>query len=161
MRIQAGYYYEYLDKNTSGVHSGHSSNVSKYKGPLNFNLFTFSFAYFNSKVEILSETVLNVSRTDTLGLAQNSSSYLYVGRRLSDTSIPYLALDYIDVSDDEVHVAHLDKLFIGVGYRHEFTPQLNLKLQLMRLADIHLHDGQLPGPELNNYSFKLQLAYAL
>ena len=161
MRIQAGYYFEHLDENISGVHSGHSASNFSYKGPLDFNLLTLSFAYFNPKVEILSETVLNASRTDTLGVSRNMSSFLYVGRRLNDNSIPYVALDFISVSDAELHVAHLDQLFMGLGYRHEFTPQLNLKLQLMRLTDINFHTSQVPGPELNKYSFKIQLAYVL
>ena len=161
MRLQAGYYYEHLDKNISGVHSGHSQNASSYKGELDFNLLTFSLAYFRSGFELLNETVLNTSRTDSLGFAHNLSSYLYVGKRLSDHSVPYLAVDFMDVSDEELHVAHLDKLFVGIGYRHEFNPQLYLKLQLMRLADIHLHGGQVAAPERDNYSFKVQLAYAL
>jgi len=161
MRIQAAVYNEHLEKNVSGVHSGHSQSSNNYKGALDFRLYTFSFAYFQSGFEILSESVLNVSRTDSLGRANNISSYLYLGKRLSDRSIPYLVADLIDVSDDELHVAHLDKLFIGLGYRHEFNSQLNLKFQIMRLADIHLHPGQSASRGADTFSAKIQLAYVL
>jgi len=161
MRVQAGIYQDKIVNNLSGVHSGHSQNKSNFKGAVNFRLYTLSLSYFTNKFEFLNESVINVSRTDSLGRAVNLSSYLYMGLRLSDTSIPYIAMDFIDVSDDELHVQHLDKLFIGLGYRYEFNSQLSAKVQLMRLADIHLHDDQVPVPERDNYSFKVQFAYAL
>lgn len=161
LRIQAGVYSEHLEKNVSGAHSGHSQSLTSYKGALDFRLYTFSVAYFRSGFEFLSESVLNVSRTDSLGHANNISSFVYIGRRLNDRSIPYVVADFIDVSDYELHVAHLDKVFLGLGYRHEFSPQLNLKIQVMRLADIHYHPGQTSSQGANAFSAKIQLAYAL
>lgn len=161
MRIQAGVYNEHLEKNISGIHSGHSQSFTAYKGPLDFRLYTLSLAYFRSGFEFLSESVLNVSRTDSLGRANNVSSFLYFGKRLNDLSIPYLALDFLDVSDAELHVAHLDKLFLGIGYRHEFNSQLNLKIQIMRLTDIHVHTGQTVSRGADTFSAKVQLAYVL
>ena len=163
MRIQAGYYRDVIKNSFSGVHSGHSQNQTIYRKPVDFNLYSLSFAYFKTGFELLSETVLNVTRTDSLGRATNFSSYLYVGKRLSDTSIPYVVADIINVSDDELHVRHLDKLFLGVGFRYEFSPQMNLKVQAMRITDVHDNSkfGDKPIPESDKYSFKIQLAYVL
>ncbi|MFM8349191.1 MAG: hypothetical protein ACKORJ_04265 [Bacteroidota bacterium] len=163
MRIQTGYYRDVITNSFSGPHSGHSQNQAIYKRPVQFNLYSLSFAYFKSGFELLSETSLNITRTDSLGRATNFSTYLYMGKRLSDTSVPYLLVDLINVSDDELHVRHLDKFQLGLGYRHEFNAQMNLKVQVMRLTDIHNNSkyGELPIPEDEKYFFKIQLAYAL
>jgi hypothetical protein len=161
MRIGVGYYYDYLTKNISGAHSGHSNASShytgpKYNGPLAFNLTTFSFAYFGKRIEILNEFAYNTTKTDTLGLAKNYSNFLYLGVPISDEHTIYGFTDIISVDVKDLHVYHLHKQRFGLGFKKDFSYNLNLKTQLEYYLDKAGHGS---NPYDRKVALEVQLSY--
>jgi hypothetical protein len=161
LRIGASYYRDYLPNNESGTHSGHSNlpehySGELYKGELFFNLSCFSLAYFGNKLELLSESSLNTTRTDSLGQANNFSTFLYAGWRIKEKYVPYIFADYLNIAANDLYTYQLNVSKFGIGYKHEFSPYICLKTQLEyqhyeHETDIHqVH---------NNLGIKVQLAY--
>lgn len=164
-RIGASYYYDFIQKNFSGLHSGHTTAVHQtaaaaYKGNVRFELFSASVSYFANHLEILNEFCFNKSGTDTLGIASNYSNYIYAGYRLYHKFIPYVTYDFIDISNKDVHIGHLSKSKIIVGARYELSHQFNIKIHAAKISPNHVlikGHNHIPGSE--SYEFKLQLAY--
>ena len=163
MRIGASYYSDYLPNNTSGVHSGHSGTKphfsgALYKGAVKFRLAAFSFAYFNERYELLNEFIYNKTITDTLGKANNYSNFLYAGLRIRDKHVPYVLIDYINIEERDLHAYPIVTQKYALGYKHEFTPHINLKSQI-EYSDSRLPHGSHDHTLGNNWSLRLQLAY--
>ena len=159
MRIGASYYNDYLESNVSGVHSGHSNSYASsnnpYKGPMNFELACFSFAYFLPKFECLNEFSWNRTRSDSLGYAQNLSNYLYLGYRVKPNIVTYLAADYIDIADNDLHSLPKSMASLILGARYEFSYLMNIKLQGGLNRTMHGHG--LHGTD--SFTIRLQFAY--
>jgi hypothetical protein len=161
MRIGLSYYRDYLPNNESGAHSGHIAAPTHYsgelyKGGLEFNLSCLSFAYFGNKLEILSESSINVTKTDSLGTASSYSTYFYAGWRIKDKHVPYLFGDYLDIADNDLYSYQLNVSKFGIGYKHEFSPFICLKTQLEYQYYTHTADEHNVH---NNLGIKVQLAY--
>ena len=162
MRIGLSYYNEYLPTNVFGTHSGHSSNYSHhtgetYDGAVNYELTCFSFAYFGNKIELLNEFSHNRTKSDSLGYANNFSNYTYIGFPIKEVHTPYVLVDYINVDHNDLHTYQLNKYKIGLGYRHQFNYQLNLKIQAEYEAMGHTHSSVVPMDPI--LSLRMQLAY--
>ncbi len=158
-RIGASYYNDYMPTNKPGVHSGHSSYNSGYKGALNFELYSLSIKRFTSNYEFMSETGYGVNTTDSLGKAENFSSFNYLGVRVRDVNTIYAVADYMHIADNDLHAAPGKQLKTAIGYKYEFSETCNIKFQVERTiaADNHLsHHGDL---HVERYDFKFQLAY--
>lgn len=161
LRIGVSYYRDYLPNNESGTHSGHS-NVPEhysgelYKGELFFNLSCFSLAYFGNKLELLSESSLNTTRTDSLGQANNFSTFLYAGWRIKEKYVPYIFADYLDIAANDLYTYELNVSKFGIGYKHEFSPYICLKTQLE--YQYYTHETDIHQVH-NNLGIKVQLAY--
>lgn len=165
LRIGVSYYYDYIQGNFSGAHSGHSSSIhqsalAKYKGNVNFELFSFSAAYFADKLEFLNESCINKSGSDTLGIAVNLSSYTYLGYKINDKVTPFISYDFIDISSKDVHVGHFSRNKIIAGCRYDVNHLMNIKFHVAKISPNHAlisshnHNN---GPD--SYEFKIQLAY--
>ncbi len=173
MRLGGSFFYDYLDSNGYGAHSGHSvaRNVSNelYNGPLHFSLTTASLAYFGEKFEILQEFAFNRNRTDSLGTSKNFGYFTYMAHRLSDKHVLYGLYDSIGAADNDLHVYPLDRHKAALGYRLEVSPNLNLKLQLEQFWDdrtvnvMHDHDHMDHMHDMMTTTIKrslrIQLAY--
>lgn len=165
MRIGASYYYDLVKGNVSGVHSGHTSTThsviaGKYKGNIEFQLMSFSFAWFGERFEFLHEFCFNRNNSDSLGIADNGSAFIYAGYRVNKF-IPFIVADYVDISDRDLHVNSLVMGRLAAGLRYEFSPYCNVKVLLERLAaeewfswQNHTHASQ---PRI--YELKVQVAY--
>jgi hypothetical protein len=166
-KFQLSYYYDFIENNQSGIHSGHSSAAhqfqnSQYKGNINFQLVSFSAAYFSNKFELLNETVLNTTKSDTLGTASNMSIYLYAGYRIKGKYVPYICFDHINVAENDLHVGPLQINKLLIGLRYEISHQLNLKLHFAANSTAHsLAHAVGHGINDNSYEFKIQLSYGL
>jgi hypothetical protein len=161
MRIGLSYYRDYLPNNESGTHSGHVNATDHYsgelyKGEMFFNLSCLSFAYFGNKLEFLSESSINVTRTDTLGQANNYSTFLYAGWRIKEKYVPYIFADYLNVANNDLYTYQLNVSKFGIGYKHEFSPYICLKTQLEYQNYTHDTDNHQVH---NNLGIKVQLAY--
>ncbi len=160
-RIGASYNHDYLPNNKAGAHSGHATVMEHYDGKLyegavDFNLGCFSVAYFGNKVEFLSESSYNATRTDTLGTANNYSSYLYLGFPIKEVHVPYLLVDYIDIAKNDLYSYKLNTMKFGVGYKYEFNHLISLKTQVE--YQHYTHD--LDAHHIHNkLGFRVQLAY--
>lgn len=158
-RIGVSYYNDYMPTNKPGVHSGHSSYSSGYKGALNFELYSLSIKRFTDKYEFMSETGYGVNTTDSLGKAENFSSFNYLGVKVKDVNTIYAVVDYMHIADNDLHAAPGKQLKTAIGYKYEFSETCNVKFQVERTiaADNHLsHHGDL---HVERYDFKFQLAY--
>lgn len=171
LRLGASYYYDHMSKNAYGAHSGHTVAPSRpatgsYAGPLTFQLASASAAWFSERVELLNEFSYNVSGTDSLGAARNVANFVYLGVRLGEHGVPYVFGDVIHVADNDLHVYPLEKRKIGVGYRYDFTPLVNLKAQVERRSEGAVHDDRMNSSSTDRhghlthaFGLRVQLAY--
>ena len=160
-RIGASFYTDFLPNNRVGPHSGHDTIPPHYGGPfykkaVDFRLGCLSIAHFGNRFELLSESTFNTTRTDSLGTAQNYSSFLYTGYVIGEKHTPYLLVDYLYVDKKDLYTYPLGLLKAGVGYKYEFSHLIHLKSQLEYQFELHNHKDH--GTH-NNLLFKLQLAY--
>lgn len=164
-RVGVSYYYDLIKGNTAGVHSGHTTIAQTsmnaiYKGNIEFQLMSFSAAWFGEKFEFLHEFAFNRNKTDSLGVAESVSAFVYGGYRLGKW-VPFLVTDYLDISNRDLHVSPVSLLRLIVGCRYEFNPNCNLKIIAERLSapgsfSAH-HVHSVTQPEI--YELKLQFAY--
>lgn len=171
LRLGASYYYDHMSKNAYGTHSGHTTAPSRpitgfYSGPLTFQLASASAAWFSERVELLNEFSYNVSGTDSLGAARNVANFAYLGVRIGEHGVPYAFADLIHVANNDLHVYPLEKSKIGVGYRYDFSPLINLKAQVERRSERAVQSsstgsttGDRRGPLTHALGFRVQLAY--
>ena len=158
MRIGASFYYDHITDN-SAVHHMHSESHlanSDYDGALDYHLICFSFARFEKPLEILDEFSTVLTRTDSLGMAQSFSNYLYLGYNIKDRFTPYVNCDLIQGANNDLRNGPFNQIKFGVGYKHEFSPALNLKMQIERYSSFNNNN---PGP--NYYEFTMQFSYAI
>ncbi|MEY4114161.1 MAG: hypothetical protein RLZ76_854 [Bacteroidota bacterium] len=161
MRIGASYYYDFLEKNASGTHSGHAAPRTHYSGPLykgalNYHLISFSFANFSPKLELLNEFTYNITHTDTLGTANNVANFIYAGYRIQEKHVPYVLFEYLKIDEKDLHTYELKTKKWAVGYKHEFNHLINLKAQV-EYSNLHHHN--ISTMHSDKFSFRLQLAY--
>lgn len=161
LRIGLAYYKDYLPTNSPGPHSGHLPvyqhySGSVYKGSVDLQLGTFSLAYFGDKIEFLSESSLNVTKTDSLGQATNYSSFLYSGLRIKDRHVPFLFVDYIKIAENDLYTHPLETLKFGVGYKFELNHLINVKTIFEYESQLHWHQENEVHQRLG---IRLQLAY--
>jgi hypothetical protein len=158
MRIGASYYFNHMDQNGYGSHSGHTMpTVSNYRGPMDFHLNSLSIAYFGDKFELLSESSRNFTKTDTLGLSSNFSTFIYFGYKIKEKHVPMVMVDYITISKNDLHSTPMEMLKLGLGYRYEFSHLLNVKGMLEYYFQ-HQHPNGI-GPQKNYFAIEMQLAY--
>lgn len=162
MRLGLSYYYNYLKQNFSGAHVGHATapiiDNNIYNGPVDFQLFCGSFAWFGKRFELLNELSFNQSRTDSLGLSNNYSGFIYAGLRLNDKNIPFLLFDYLRIGNNDLHVFPAELMKLGLGYRYEFNYLLNLKVQLEHTMNLR-EKGHMSHSGAGMLGFRMQLAY--
>jgi len=154
MRIGFGLFNEkYVGVDVSGHNHSHGTNIITEQ--LSFSLVNFSFANFGDKLQVLDEFSMNITSTDSLGVAENISNYIYVGIPIKERFIPFIGLDYLSVGGKDLLNMEQTRLKYIVGYKQEFTPMLNLK------AQIEYYDTDLiySNTVSYNWEFKIQLAY--
>lgn len=162
-QLSLTYYNDFIKNNTLGVHSGHTSPIhqaatNNYNGNINYELISMSAAYFSNRFELLNEFSYNITTSDSLGISENWSNFLYVGYKIKDKYTPYVALDIIEISNKELHVSQIDANRVILGFRYDFSHLINMKCQFalnntlnFRFSS-HVHQ--------NSFSeFKIQLAY--
>ncbi|MFN5181968.1 MAG: hypothetical protein ACK5D5_02970 [Bacteroidota bacterium] len=159
MRLGASYYNDFLKTNVSGVHSGHSSSYATsgnpYKGSMNYELACASFAYFLPRFECLNEFSYNRTKSDSLGLAENFSNYIYLGYRVVPKCVAYVCADYLDISKKDLHSLPRSSASLILGARYEFSYLMNIKFQAGVNRTLHGHG--LHG--VDQLSLRLQFAY--
>ena len=160
MRIMIGYNNDYLPTNTTGSHAHSMQNHNHhYSEGITLDQIHFSFAQFESKFEILNEFATVISQTDSLGKAVNFTNYFYGGYRINEKYVPYFLFDFLIASENELHINKINALKYGLGFKWDFNPMINIKLQIERYGAINGFDYL---PKLaSKYEFKIQLSYAI
>lgn len=158
-RIGASYYYDHLSTNSYGVHAhSHGAHNVDYKGPVDFHMLALSIARFEKKVEILSESALNITRTDTLGYANSFSTYLYLGYNFKEKHTPYIMGDFIHIGEKDLHSEHTSRMKFSLGYKYELDPLANIKFQVEQYLGSpweHHHDSS------SKTEIKIQFSYGI
>lgn len=154
-RIGVSYYNDYMLKNSPDAHTGHTTYVSSYVGPMNLELYSFSFKKFTNKYEILNETGYNITKS-TMGDTKNIFCFNYVGYNIDDNNTVYTLADYYRVSMDDMYTEPGKKLKVGIGYKHEISERFNFKLQFEQL---NIANTQMDCWLTKQYGIKFQLAY--
>jgi hypothetical protein len=167
MRIGASYYHDVLEGNRAGSHSGHSTGLHpeamRYQGNVEYNMFSFSFASFGERNEVLIEAALNFSHTDSLGRAENTLGFMYLGRRITEKKVLYSIVDYTHIGPEDLHIVPQHLIKFGLGIKHEFSPLVVLKIELDRSTTVKMaHGHSTPNhhssiPNQNN--LVVQIAY--
>jgi hypothetical protein len=157
MRVGASYYNDYMSSNTPGAHTGHGNGNANYKGAINYELTCFSFAYFGKHVEFLSESAYNRNKTDSLGISENYSQFIYAGWRFKERHVGYGIFDFMDMSEKELHTSPVNVVKLGLGYKFDILYNCTVKAQFERLesGDDHLFHNH----NAIIYNIRVQLAY--
>jgi hypothetical protein len=158
MRVEVSYYNDYLTQSQPHTHT-HSSTelVSDYDGAVNFELYCLSAAYFGKRLEVLSENTFNRTNTDSLGRADNYSTFVYAGWRLKEVFVPYAVFDMVDIDSRELHTIPVDVSKVALGFKWDFSYMSNLKIQVER--NERGSNGIFNSNNFTTYDVKLQLAY--
>ena len=154
----SGYMTSMSDASNMAAHShGDMHMENPYDGPLDFRMMNASFAYFGDKWEVLNEFSYNNTYTDSLGHAHNFSNYLYLGRRFKEKNVIYASNDIVMADHDDLHTYEMSFFKYAIGYKFEYSPQLNLK------AQIEYYDNQMGHHDAkeNKFEIKVQLSYGL
>ena len=160
MRIGGSYHYEHFnDASNVGSHTGHSHQhmpgMSVYQGNLDYHLMSFSLAYFTEKFEFLNESSFNITSTDTLGVANNYSVFLYAGKPISERHVPFVVLDLMKIAENDLHSYPYNRFKMALGYRYEFSPLCNIKLMAEYYTDLE----EFGNSAKSKFEFKTQLSY--
>lgn len=174
MRVGLSLYRDWMSANGYGAHSGHAGHqmapgAAMYTGPLEFQLGSASFAWFTSRVEILSELSLNRNHTDSLGTAINRSAFLYAGARVRDGLVAYAFGDRLRSAINDLHVYPLHKWKVGAGVRYDLGTTVHVKAQLEhqreRMSHVMMGHGASYAdpfmPWTRAFGLRVQMAYGL
>jgi hypothetical protein len=157
LRAGVSYFNDYMPTNITGAHVGHGYVKKEYTGALNFELMCASLAYFGKRLELLYEGGYNLTATDSLGTAENQSHFGLIGWKLKEKYVPYALIDFMDISERDLHSVPFDVFKIGLGFRIDFNYQTSLKMQLERYEYSETHQEY--SHTHNRFDFKVQLAY--
>jgi len=159
LRVGMSYYTTSMDDASNMAAHSHGPDdpgMPVYDGPLDFQLISSSIAYFGEHWELLNEFSYNRTKTDTLGVANNLSNYMYCGYRVKEKNVPFVAFDILSSAENDLHTHHYNRMKFVFGYKYEFTNSLNLKAQLEYNRNIH--ESHSLDPVI---AFKIQMSYGL
>lgn len=170
MRFGASYYRDVLKNNRASAHSGHVNPfhqimAERYPKDIVFDIVAGSFAYFGNRFETLVEGFYNASTSDSLGRADNSTFFTYLGYRpkknllgQEDKNVYFMLVDYINIAHNDLHSMPMEVLKLGLGTRYDFSYLVNMKFQVERYFSYHqmaMHGHTVP----NKWEVKIQVAY--
>ncbi|NQY08298.1 MAG: hypothetical protein HRT71_02115 [Flavobacteriales bacterium] len=89
-----------------------------------------SVAYFK-KHELLAEYSYATNTTDSLGSQTTNALYVYTGYRIKDIIIPYVRVDFLDFSENEMffHGQKINAYSFGLRYEMNYLTSLKLEYQ--------------------------------
>ncbi|MBT6745395.1 MAG: hypothetical protein HOB26_02430 [Flavobacteriales bacterium] len=156
-------YYTTSMKNASSMaahsHGHNDAHSGVYSGPLDFQMLNASVAYFGEKWELLNEFSYNRTETDTLGVANNFSNYLYFGYRIKEKNVPFIAYDILSTADNDLHTFPYNRMKFVLGYKHEYSTKINVKGQIEYYRNIHDNHDHHSIDSI--WEFIIQLSYAI
>lgn len=175
-RISVSAYRDVVYQNQVGAHSGHSNAIHYTTGEegwypvdLDFELYCFSLYHKTEKWEVLSEVTLNrtglansnnpelIAGLENLGRSANTTTYLYLGRKVGKRDNLYALGDRIRTQERDLHLKSNDLFKFGLGWQHDFSPLVKTQVQVERLTG---RDGFEVAAD-DKWELKFRLAYCL
>ena len=152
LRIGLSYYY---DKIPGGIelHS-HNGGPPSISSKLEEQLVTLSVANFGEKLELLAESTLALTKSDSSDRQQSLLSYAYLGYKLTEKVTPYVRVDHLTYHDhDHEHsgvesVGNTLAYLIGLRYQINYLATAKLEFQNRRT-------GQLPSVNVITTQFAI------
>ena len=134
-RIGLSYYYDYIPK---GAKLHHSKNVSKQN--VKQSLYSGSVSYFGNKFELLAESSIAVNQNDSIGAIVSPTAYVYAGYRTKFKLVPYMRVDLLDFSSQEVLFPNKRQRGALLGLRYEINYLAVLKLEYNYTESMSMSD---------------------
>ena len=134
-RIGLSYYNDYIPK---GALLHHSSNVSKQN--VKQTMYSGSVSYFGNKFELLAESSVAVNQNDSTGAIVSPTAYVYAGYRTKFKLVPYMRVDLLDFSSQEVLFSNKRHLGALLGLRYEINYLAVLKLEYNYTESMSMSD---------------------
>ena len=142
LRIGLSYYY---DKIPGGIelHS-HTGGPPSVSSELDEQLVTLSVANFGEKFELLAESTLALTQSDSSGKQQALFSYVYLGYKISEKIIPYVRFDNLAYHEHEHEQSNVEPLGNTVAYLAGLRYQINY-LATAKIEFQRQHTGKQPA----------------
>ncbi len=123
LRIGLSYYY---DRIPGGVElHNHSGGPPMVSSRLDEQLITLSVANFGEKFELLAESTLALTRSDSTGSQRALMSYAYLGYKVTDKVTPYVRVDNLSNYDHVHEQSNVQSLGNTVAYLAGLRYQIN------------------------------------
>ncbi|HEX8507448.1 MAG TPA: hypothetical protein VF630_18950 [Hymenobacter sp.] len=140
LRLGVSLYHDNISKG-SNAHNHGGGAVPVAHARLSQDIVTASLfctdSVFSKKVELLVESSMVNSNSDSLGVQRAVATYAYAGLRLTDKLVPYVRVDDVRFTNKEVYfMPNNTQSFVG-GVRYELNYLAVLKLEYQR-AKSHL-----------------------
>ena len=134
-RIGLSYYSDYIPK---GALLHHSSNVSKQN--VKQTMYSGSVSYFGNKFELLAESSVAINQNDSTGATVSPTAYVYAGFRTKYKLVPYMRVDLLDFSSEEVLFPNKQYQGALLGLRYEINYLAVLKLEYNYTESMSMSD---------------------
>ncbi|WP_426058684.1 hypothetical protein [Hymenobacter sp. B1770] len=140
MRLGASLYHDAISKgSTMHNHSGGGGVRPVALTRINQDIVTGSISYNDSisskKFELLAESSIVSSQSDSLGMQRAVATYVYAGLRLTEKFIPYVRFDDIRfTSNREVYFLSGNTQSFVAGLRYELSYLAVLKLEYQHVT---------------------------
>jgi hypothetical protein len=141
LRLGVSLYHDNISKG-GNAHNHGGGTVPVALTRLNQDIVTASLfctdSVFSKKFELLVESSMVNSNSDSLGVQRAMATYAYAGLRLTDKFIPYVRIDDVRFTNKEVYfMRNNTQSFIG-GLRYELNYLAVLKLEYQH-AKSHMY----------------------
>ena len=133
MRIGASYYNDVISQGSviEGIVVGEK---------INQQLYSASFAYFGSKLEVLAEATISNNRANSTGSVNSIATYLYAGYRIKEKFVPYARIDKLNFQEEELYYINNDVTAFVTGLRYEINYLAVVKLEY-QYDSVHVHEA--------------------
>ncbi len=144
MRIGVSAYYDHISVPYSNLLK-HGPLVVSAMDTITYavhqQLYTASFAYFESRFEVLSEGTYTRNNSEFDNGTNTYSFYAYVGYHPKDSKwVPYVRVDVVDFDEDDnyYNVDNVSGIVLGTRYEHNYKTVIKFEYQY---ADSELSGG--------------------
>ncbi len=135
MRLGVSYYNDVLSRGTDH-HTG-----QLIPGTIKEQLVTASVANFGEKVELLAESTLAITKSDSTAKQSALFSYVYAGYKLTDKIIPYVRVDNLLYPEEAPSEGSIMETKQNTSYLAGIRYQINY-LAVIKLEYQHQYSGK-------------------
>ena len=146
LRLGASLYHDVISKGAE-LHNHHAMGWH-----LKEDLVTVSVANFGKKFELLTESMVGFTRTDSTGTRRSVSSYLYAGYKATDTVTPYIRVDNLHYQTGELGFSKNNANSYVVGLRYQINYLAIVKLE-------YQHQNSEKQPDVNKIATQIAIGF--